>query len=117
MAAMVVKGARIHLQKELYYDKKSVDWVDAKYIDFLAEKYHDDHDFMNRLVEIIGSFLGECIIINHGGLWQQEEGMGVIVFDDGSITRPFSKVHKRFLNGTADSLSWYYEITLQIHKS
>lgn len=115
MAALLVKGAKIHFDVQLEYDKRAINWIEDIYIDFLLEKYKDDEDFKIRVVELIGAFLGECIILNYGGSWQKENGHWAVSFGERGKTYPVGKVYKRFVNGPEDSISWYYELIPKIH--
>ena len=65
-----------------------------------------------KLMNLVGSFLGECIVANYGAKWT--------ITDDGQVRMtlspkktvhfldPFGKVAKRIQNGPEDSLAAYF---------
>ncbi len=48
----------------LVYDEKSVEFID-NFINESGSKYNDEQ--RNKLIEFLGSFLGECMRRNYGG--------------------------------------------------
>src|SRR5215813_12167723 len=80
------------------YNRESVVWVDG-----FIERYRSKPDFTIEsaamLVQVIGSYLGECVIREYGGEWREhEDGWGVF-FDEKNAVFPFVKVHKQFQQG------------------
>lgn len=67
---------------------------------------------IDRLISVLGSFLGECIIASYGGEWREHEGHWAVRFGNGMLAFPFAKVEKQFANGTAggDGISGFYRI-------
>jgi len=65
------------------------------------------------LVNLIGSFLGECLIVGYGGQWVEDPKMGWGVRVANEITAfPFNKVEKRFKpDGQFDSIASFYRST------
>ena len=95
---------------ELGYDDASVEWVDG-FIERQRVRFSGDE--AQGLVNVIGAFLGECVIANDGGRWREDEyGWGVF-FDDGNAAYPFTKVRKQFDHGRegGDSVHSFYETT------
>jgi hypothetical protein len=71
---------------------------------------------VNRLVSILGSFLGECIAANSGGawLWHEEcQAWGVRLAENRYVF-PFAKMEKAFDSGLdgGDSILSFYDIAL-----
>ena len=91
----------------LSYDRASVEWLDG-YIERLRPTL--DESSVNGLANSIGSFLGECIIANHGGVWREAHGTWGIYFDEENAVYPFAKVQKHLLNGAGDSILSFYEV-------
>ncbi|HEX8476527.1 MAG TPA: hypothetical protein VF666_21195 [Pyrinomonadaceae bacterium] len=93
----------------LGYDNESVEWVDG-FVE--RQRLREDENLAGGLTNIIGAYLGECIIHNYGGEWRSEADEGGetwgVFFDDGNAAFPFAKVHKQFLNGAEDSIYSFY---------
>jgi hypothetical protein len=65
---------------------------------------------IKKFVSLLGAYLGECIIANYGGEWQ-DSPPGVILIrtkTQAHFLRPFDKVYKRIVNGGEDSLACYF---------
>lgn len=93
---------------ELGYDARSVAWVDG-FIERQRVRYVGAE--ADGLVNVIGSFVGECVIRNYGGRWREnEEGAWGVYFDDENAAFPFAKVRKQFDNGreAGDSVESFY---------
>lgn len=56
----------------------------------------------------IGCYLGEVIIRNLGGHWNEEGKPEINEIGPIEAIYPIEKAIKRFENGKSDSLSWYY---------
>jgi hypothetical protein len=91
----------------LKYDRASVEWLDG-YIERIRPTL--DETSVNGLANSIGSFLGECIIANHGGVWREAEGTWGVYFDEKNAAYPFAKAQKHLLNGRADSILSFYDV-------
>jgi hypothetical protein len=64
---------------------------------------------IDGLINTLGSYLGECIIRNYGGHWENDtDGSPYIQFDEKNGSYPFSKVRKQFKNGLEDSIYSFY---------
>ena len=104
-AEVVVKQFASQLDVELGYNLDAVKWLDG-YIQRnrleIKEKTRD------KLINIFGSFLGECLKKEFGGNWTfSENGFG-IEFPDKTTAFPFNKVEKQFLNGSGDSIYSFF---------
>jgi hypothetical protein len=64
------------------------------------------------LINVLGSFVGECIRHEFGGEWKQVDGQWGISFDPLNVAFPFAKITKQFENGHegGDSIFSLYEI-------
>lgn len=91
----------------LKYDRASVEWMDG-YIERIRPTL--DKSSVDGLANSIGSFLGECIIANHGGTWREADETWGIYFDEKNAAYPFAKVQKHLLNGRADSILSFYDV-------
>lgn len=102
-AALVLKAFEEH--RTLAYDEESVVWLDG----YIERNRHDwDEQKAEKLVNILGSFFGECIRLNYGGEWRMlENGLGV-AFSDGNAAFPFNKIRKQIQNGSEDSIASFY---------
>ena len=67
-----------------------------------------DESKIDGLVNTLGSFLGECIIENFGGSWQEDEYGLIVKFNKKNGVYPFSKIRKQFENGLEDSIFSFY---------
>jgi hypothetical protein len=93
---------------ELGYDGLSVEWVDG-FIE--RQRVRFPGAAADGLVNVIGAFVGECVIANYGGRWREDEHGWGVFFDDGNAAYPFAKVRKQFDNGRegGDSVHSFYE--------
>ena len=95
-------------------NRDSVEWVEG-----FIERQRAREDFnlgdAGKLVNVLGSFLGECIVANVGGEWQMSDlhGWG-IAFSESDWAFPFAKVDKLFRNGLegGDSILSFYDTAL-----
>ena len=97
----------------LGFDEASVAWIDG-FIERNRASW--DADTRSKMVSILGSFLGECVIANFGGGWTMtENGLGVM-FDERNGVFPFNKVEKQIENGSEDSIDSFYQAAGAIFK-
>lgn len=89
------------------YDAESVAWLDG-YIERIRNEI--DQSNVERLVNVLGSYLGECIIRCYGGYWENKEGQWQVSFDEKNAAYPFAKVQKQFNNGPGDSIKSFFEV-------
>ena len=83
------------------YDIEGVRWLD----DFINNQHLvASEELKERLVQTLGSFLGECIRNTYGGEWVNESGSLEIRFSQGNSAFPFNKVSKQLTNGAEDSV-------------
>ena len=102
-------------QLNLNYDLHSV-----KFIEEFIERQRNNFDSEQRkgLINSIGSFVGQCIIINYGGHWQVDQDTQTIsiALDDKNKIFPFAKTAKQFENGLEDSVYSFYTIIPTVFK-
>lgn len=65
---------------------------------------------VNKYVHLLGAYLGECIIANYGGAWQEspEGAICIRTKTQAHWLQPFRKVHQRITNGPEDDLGLYF---------
>lgn len=90
------------------YDAESVAWLDG-YIERQRARADRSLEREAGLVNVFGSYLGECIIRCHGGQWEQQDGAWRVIFDDRIAADPFAKVQKHFEFGAEHSIQSFYE--------
>jgi hypothetical protein len=63
------------------------------------------------LMNLLGSFLGEAIVLVYGGSWKITESIAQVVITRGDnvhMLDPFAKAQKRITNGNDDNLQAYF---------
>lgn len=68
-----------------------------------------DDDKTERLVDVLGCWLGECIIACYGGQWSDIDGEWGVRFDEANASFPIFKVENHFRYGSEDSIWSYFE--------
>lgn len=96
------------------YTRQSVEWVEG-FID-RQRASRQDH---GQLVSVLGSFLGEAIIVAAGGAWDDVDGSYGIAFNAGeqrNVCFPFAKVAKQFANGpeSGDGILSFYDVAVDV---
>lgn len=92
------------------YNAQSVAYLDT-FIDRQGESFRSSKQSTDRIMSMLGAFLGEAIIATYGGDWQQsDQGLALSIQSGGQvhILQPFHKVHKRLTGGPEDSLHLYF---------
>jgi hypothetical protein len=92
------------------YNRESVEWVEA-FIERQRVRPEFKAETQARMVQVLGSFLGECIIHTYGGEWREKDGDWGVFFDASNAAFPFSKVGKQFDNGmeSGDSILSFFD--------
>lgn len=85
------------LQALFGLDRDSLKWVDG----FVEEQRTTSSRTPGTLVELIGSYLGECVIRAYGGESRLQDGQRGVFFDDSNVVFPFNKIRKQLQNGHA----------------
>ncbi|MGA2027256.1 MAG: hypothetical protein ABSH17_09350 [Syntrophobacteraceae bacterium] len=108
-AELVIKEMKDRFGVTLSYDEKSVAWLD----DYIARIRADlSRDITDKLIDVLGSFFGECIRHSYGGVWRQTEHGWAISFDDNNAVFPFAKMSKHFDEEGESILGLYTSIPL-----
>jgi hypothetical protein len=92
---------------KLNYDEKSIEYLE----DFIERvKPNYENRDATGVINSIGAFLGQCIIINYGGAWgiDDESERDCVLFDERTKIFPFAKTAKQFSNGLEDSIHSFY---------
>jgi hypothetical protein len=93
------------------YNRESVAWVDG-FIERQRSQSGFTIESAAMLVQVIGSYLGECVIHEYGGAWREDEGSWGVFFDDLNAVFPFRKVHKQFQGGndSGESILGFFDL-------
>jgi hypothetical protein len=82
------------------HDLASVKWVEG-----FIERQRNREDFRldtaEVLMQMLGCYLGECVIRSYGGEWRQHDGQWGVFFDDSNAVFPFNKARKQFEHGVS----------------
>lgn len=81
------------------YNQESVDWLET-----FIERIKEGGDFQEeaaklKLTSVFGSFLGECVINCHGGIWKESDGEWCVAHDDNKLVFPFAIIANQIENG------------------
>jgi hypothetical protein len=93
------------------YNRESVQAMDG-FIERKRAKVDFAPDVLEDWVQLLGSFLGECIIHTYGGEWREEDDNWGVFFNNSNAAFPFSKVRKQLQNGAAggDSVLGFFDL-------
>jgi hypothetical protein len=108
-SALVAREISPLVDFEFGFNARSVAWLD----EFIENQIHRpdwDYGTQESLIDVLGSFLGECIISCFGGHWDRLEDQWCISIGTRVVFYPFTKVSKRFSNGLQDSLKVFFDI-------
>ena len=94
------------------YNRDSVEFVEG-YIE-RTKKRGAKQEQIDSLVQVLGSFLGECIRHTYGGEWREYEGNPGVFFENGTAAFPFNKVGMQFKNGLPDSILGFFDVIPKI---
>lgn len=89
------------------FDQGGVEWLDG----FIQRQHEQGNaEIRDNLTQVLGSFLGECIVRSFGGAWAKVNGSWAVRFDDRNWAYPFTKVSKHLNNGAeaGDSVLGFY---------
>ncbi len=92
-------------QLNIEYNEESIQFLEG-FIE--RQKNRMDESEISVLINTLGSFLGECIIENFGGSWEEDNYELAIKFNKGNSVYPFLKIRKQFANGLEDSIFPFY---------
>jgi len=92
------------------FNRESVAWVEG-YIERQRARADMAPETRERLSQVLGSFVGECIIRSYGGTWRHDGKGWAVYFDDSNAAYPLNKVTKQFDNGVegGDSILSFFD--------
>lgn len=61
------------LKPQFGYNRESVEWLDG-FIERKRSRRNISFDGPAKLVQVLDSYLGECVIHTYGGTWKEQEG-------------------------------------------
>jgi hypothetical protein len=101
IAANAEVALKIAQQRDpaITYGDSGAAWLDG-YIERLRLESFTEQG-IERLVTVLGSFLGECIRQNYGGTWAYHNGVLAVVFSRNDNVYPFVKTRKQWTSGRA----------------
>ena len=111
-------GSLSNLGSAFGYNRESVAWVEGFIEQQRRRRDITEHE-VTDWVQLIGSYLGECVRHTYAGVWRIYDGEWGVFFNDSNAAFPFNKVRKQFSNGIADGesiLSFFDVIGLAIIK-
>jgi hypothetical protein len=110
-ADLAVSTARERMGIDLTFDRAGVEWLDG-HLNRL--RGHLSPSAQAGVVNVMGSFLGECMVRMHRGVWVEKPGSGWVV----EVRRRyqvaanvFSKVEKQLAGAEGESVLSLFEIT------
>ena len=102
---------------ELDYSVDTLNFVDQFLDNFSKELKVDD---FAETIFVAGCYSGQVMIENANGQWIKQEDANlpegvnmmpiVIKLPNGTVCDPIAKAFKRFANGEADNLSYFYQV-------
>ncbi|MEQ8820161.1 MAG: hypothetical protein RLY93_07925 [Sumerlaeia bacterium] len=103
---------------ELDYSRESLVELDRIISEMWPEK---PPAMLEQMILGMGAYLGETMVRNLGGQWVYEQDYGFVIVLKGQEgeemkSLPMNRVHKRFVNGMEDSLSFFYDKFEQAQK-
>ena len=101
-------GIHDQLGVDLGYDAASVEWTDG-YINRIRERLPDEGK--NGLANVIGCFVGQCMVEAYGYEWayHPDQGWGVRA-DDNNWAFPVAKSRKHLHDGPEDSVASMFRV-------
>jgi len=108
-AELVIKQINQVSGIDFGYNAESVAWLDD-FIERQRARPDATPEMVQGLINVFGSYLGECVISCYGGYWENKEGQWRVSFKNNNAVYPFSKVQKQFENGARDSIKIFFEL-------
>ncbi len=72
------------------YNRDSLEWIEG-FVERERNTRNSSSKIPETLVQVIGSFLGECVIHAYGGTWREHDGEWGVFFDDSNGVFPFTR--------------------------
>jgi hypothetical protein len=98
-----------HFGVALTFDRAGVEWIDG-YINRSRERLIADADNLLATINVLASFVGECIIRTYGGTWVEKKGEWCVQVNEAIWACPFAKIEKQFRNGPKESVAGYFTL-------
>jgi hypothetical protein len=113
-AEMAIEKFRPVSGMDFGYNRESVVWLEG-YIERMrqSDKFKDRATY-EKLANVFGSFLGECVVKCYGGAWTEREGDWCVAFDSRNVVFPFAKVAKQMENGREDGIGSFFTIIPEV---
>jgi len=110
-AEQFIKLIAERLEVSLGYERDSLVWVE-NYIERNRQTFAQMSS-IEGTVNLIGAFLGECLIQRYGGHWcEHNRQWGIALAGEKSYYAfPFAKVEKQIREGLGDSVVSFYDVT------
>jgi len=87
--------------RELTYDEAGVAWAD-QYVEAVRPVETDDQ--LRVHTALVGGFLGEALLAQHGGAWVDDEGEWAVELGDGTRLHPFRATMAHLREGSGSSI-------------
>lgn len=87
--------------RELTYDDAGVAWAD-QYVEAVRPVETDDQ--LRVHTALVGGFLGEALLAQHGGAWVDDEGEWAVELGDGTRLHPFRATMAHLKEGSGSSI-------------
>jgi hypothetical protein len=112
-AELAVQSARERLGVSLSFDRAGVDWLDG-HLNRL--RGHLSPEAQAGVVNVMGSFLGECIVRSHGGEWIEKGGEWLVQVKRTYTVSAnvFGKVEKQLARVEGESVLSLFDFAIEI---
>ncbi|HEX9939004.1 MAG TPA: hypothetical protein VGB15_17820 [Longimicrobium sp.] len=100
-AALFAKLSR-DAGRELTYDQAGVEWA-SQYVEAVRPVKTEDQ--LRVHTALVGAYLGEALLAQHGGAWVDDEGEWAVELADGTRLHPFRATMAHLQEGSARSIS------------
>jgi len=111
-ARLAVETVKADQNVDLSFDRQGVEWLDS-YLKRLSG--HLNESVQAGVVNVMGSYFGECIVHGHGGMWTEKPGSDWVV----TVRRRyevsvnvFGKVEKQLAGVEGESVLSLFDIAL-----
>ncbi len=91
--------------RELTYDDAGVAWAD-QYVEAVRPVETDDQ--LRVHTALVGGFLGEALLAQHGGAWVDDDGEWAVELADGTRLHPFRATMTQLREGSGRSILAVY---------
>ena len=112
-AELAVQSARERLGLSLSFDRAGVEWLDGH-----LNRLHGrlPSEVQAGVVNVMGSFLGECIVRSHGGEWIEKSAEWLVQVKRAYTVsvNVFGKVEKQLAGIEGESVLSLYDFLLEV---